>query len=148
MRGLCLLILGPEGLSGTPCLYLSHPEAPRSTQFHILRSGESLPVLFLMAMISQEPSLDCELFEDCGLSLSLHPPAQGLAVNRWSLLLNGWTDSGNSSCYPHLPCFSFPCLLSKYFSSFMGNLGPTYRVSFPNCLQSHKYLFSLNYKII
>lgn len=127
----CLLILETGGLSGMPCLCLSHPEAPRSTQIYIFRSGEPLPVWLLMAMTSQERSLDCELFEDYGLSLSLHPPAQGLAASRWSLLMNGWADNRNSSCFAHLPCFSFPCLLSKYFSSFRGNLGPTYTVKLP-----------------
>lgn len=125
MRWPHLLVLGPKGLSGMPCLCLSHPEAPRLTQFHILRSGEPLPVWPLEAMTSQEPSLDCELFGDCDLSLSLDPPAQGLAASRWSLLLNGWTDNVKSSCSPQLLCFSFPCLLFKYFSSFREKLGPT-----------------------
>lgn len=68
------------------CLCLSHPEAPKSAQFHILRAGEPLPMWPPMPLTSQEPSLDCELFEDYDLLLSLHSPIQGLAASRWSFV--------------------------------------------------------------
>lgn len=59
-----------------PCLCLSHLESPRSAQFYILRAGEPLLVWLPMTVTSQEPSLDCELFEDCDFLLSLHSPAK------------------------------------------------------------------------
>lgn len=82
------------------------PEAPRSESSHILRAGEPLPSRPPMPMTSQEPSLDCELFEDCDLLLSLHSPAQALAGSRWS-----FTDKPEGQIVEFLLLFVPPALL-------------------------------------
>ena len=57
----------------------------------------------------------------------LHLPAPGKAVRRRSLIAEGMDRECNSSFRsPHLLCFSFPGLLSKYVLSFRENLDPTY----------------------
>lgn len=61
-----------------PCLCLS-------AQFYILRAGEPLLVWLPMTVTSQEPSLDCELFEDCGFLLSLRSPAKASQC-RWPFI--------------------------------------------------------------